>query len=86
MAKFLAAAVIQRDNPDCELMFVSVSPVDEKLVYLTEVWRSEDAWDAARHTPAITAWAEGMSTLVAEAPESTPLAAIGGKGLAERDT
>ena len=67
VAKFLEAAAIQRDNPDCEVMFVSESPVDRTVVYLTEVWTSEDAWERATRSPEISAWAEGMSILVAEA-------------------
>jgi quinol monooxygenase YgiN len=45
VAEFLAAAAIQRDNPDCEVMFVSESPVDPTVVYVTEVWTSEEAWE-----------------------------------------
>ena len=81
VAKFLEAAAIQRDNPDCEVMFVSESPVDHTVVYLTEVWTSEEAWESATRSPEISAWAAGMSTLVAEEPESTRLAPVGGKGL-----
>ena len=83
MAKFLEAATIQRDNPDCEVMFVSESPVDPTVVYLTEVWTSEEAWETATRSPEISAWADGMSTLVADEPESIRLKPIGGKGLPE---
>ena len=83
VAKFLEAAAIQRDNPDCEVMFVSESPVDHTVVYLTEVWTSEEAWESATRSPEISAWAAEMSTLIAEEPASTRLAPIGGKGLPE---
>ena len=83
MAEFLEAAAIQRDNPDCEVMFVSESPVDPTVVYVTEVWTSEEAWEKATRSPQISAWAEGMSTLVADEPESIRLEPIGGKGLPE---
>jgi quinol monooxygenase YgiN len=62
-------------------MVVSESPVDDSVVYLTEVWTSEGAWERAERSPAISAWAKGMSALVAEEPESIRLAPIGGKGL-----
>jgi quinol monooxygenase YgiN len=81
VAKFLEAAEIQRENPDCELMFVSTSPSDDDAVYLTEVWASEESWERARRGEAITAWSEGMPALVAGPPESTPLDPVGGKGL-----
>jgi quinol monooxygenase YgiN len=84
VAKFLDAAAIQRDNPDCEVMFVSESPVDDTTVYLTEIWTSEKAWARATRSSEISAWAEGMSTLVAGEPESIRLVPIGGKGVPER--
>jgi quinol monooxygenase YgiN len=84
VAKFLEAAEIQRDNPSCELMFVSTSATDASVVYLTEVWASEQDWERARRSDAITAWAEGMGLLVAAPPESTSLTPIGGKGLREQ--
>ena len=83
VAKFLEAAEIQRDNPDCELMFVSASTTEASVVYLTEVWASEQHWEYARHSDAITAWSKGMSSLVAEPPASTAFTPIGGKGLRE---
>jgi quinol monooxygenase YgiN len=86
VAKFLEAAAIQRDNPDCEVMFVSQSPVDQTVVYLTEVWTNEEAWEKATRSPEISAWGEGMSMLVAAEPESVRLAPIGGKGLPEHDS
>lgn len=83
VTKFLESAEIQRDNPSCEVMFVSTSPVDERVVYLTEVWTSEEAWEEAVGSPETSAWAEGMAALVAERPESIRLTPIGGKGLGE---
>ena len=62
-------------------MFVSESPADPAVVYLTDVWTSEGAWETATHSPEISACAVGMSMLVAEEPESIHLAPIGGRGL-----
>lgn len=84
VGKFLEAAAIQLDNPDCELMFVSRSPDDQTLVYLTEVWTNEEARETATRSPEIGVWAEGMSRLVASEPVTIRLSPIGGKGLPER--
>ena len=79
--KFLESARIQRDNPDCELMLVSTAPDSADVVYLTEVWSSEDAWDRARRSAPVQTWAASMAALVGGPPESIPLEVAGGKGL-----
>ena len=81
VAKFMEAVALQRDNPDCNLMFVSVSPVEPSAVYVTEVWTSAAAWEQARSSAAIDDWSKGLESLVAEEPESTLLVPVGGKGL-----
>jgi quinol monooxygenase YgiN len=80
VAKFLEAAEMQRDNTDCELMLVSTAPDEADVVYLTEVWSSEAAWERARSSPQIRAWAESMPTLVSAPPETSLLDLAGGKG------
>jgi quinol monooxygenase YgiN len=80
-AKFMESVDIQRDNPDCELMIVSRSAEEDDLVYLTEVWSSESAWETARHSAAIAEWAKDMPPLVAAPPQSIRLDPLGGKGL-----
>ena len=79
--KFLESVEIQRENPACDLMIVSRSPVDDDVVFLTEVWLSESEWDKARSSPVIAEWAEEMPALVAEPPHSVRLDPVGGKGL-----
>ena len=81
VAKFLESAEIRRDNPDCELMLVSTAPDSADVVYLTEVWSSDDAWEQARRSAPVQAWAASMPALVSGPPESIPLDVIGGKGL-----
>ena len=83
VAKFLESAEIQRDNPDCGLMLVSTAPDSADIVYLTEVWTSDDAWERARRSPVIQAWAASMPTLVGGPPESIPLNVAGGKGFGQ---
>jgi len=80
VAKFLEAIEIQRDNPDCELMLVSTAPDVADVVYLTEVWSSEDSWERARNGASIRAWAASMPTLVNGPPETFPLDVAGGRG------
>jgi len=79
--KFLESVEIQRENPACELMIVCRSPVDDDVVFLTEVWSSESEWEKARSSPVITEWAQDMPTLVAGPPDSVRLDPVGGKGL-----
>ncbi len=81
LAKFLESAEAQRDNPDCELMLVSTAPDSADVVYLTEVWSSQDAWEQIRRSPTAQAWAASMPALVSGPPESTPLEVVGGKRL-----
>jgi len=81
VAKFLEAVEIQRDNPACELTLVSRSSDDPDVVYITEVWSSEDDWDEARRSEPIAAWAKGMAGMVAGPPESHQFEPVGGKGL-----
>jgi quinol monooxygenase YgiN len=81
IAKFVDAAATQAGDPACELTLISSTPDHSEVVYLTEVWTSEDAWRRARDSNEIQAWAEGMSALVASPPKSTRLDVRGGKAL-----
>ena len=81
IAKFLESVEIQRENADCEVMLVSTAPGSADIVYLTEVWSSKDAWDSARRSAPIQAWAASMPALVGGLPETTPLEVVGGKDL-----
>ena len=72
---------MQRENPACELMFVSSSPEEDDVVFLTEVWTSAEEHEEARESDEVQAWAQDMPSLVAGPPESTLLDPAGGKGL-----
>lgn len=84
LAKFEVAAEIQKDNAACEVMIAAKSSVEPDVVYLFEVWSSEEEWEAARSSPAIARWARDMPSLVSGPPESTRLDSAIGKGLARR--
>jgi quinol monooxygenase YgiN len=73
---------MQRDNPACELMLVSISPDDVDSVFLTEVWTSAEDHERARQSSEVQAWAEQMPSLVDGPPEATALVIEGAKGLA----
>jgi quinol monooxygenase YgiN len=77
--RFLDAADIQGDNPDCEPMLVSTAPESPDIVYLTEVWSSEERWEAARNSEEIQAWSASMGGLVDRPPDSVRLDVVGGK-------
>jgi quinol monooxygenase YgiN len=81
VAKFAESAEIQQNNPACELMITGTSTTEADVVYLVEVWSSEEEWETARTSPAITAWAQGMPQLVAGPPQSVRLGGVSGKGL-----
>lgn len=84
LAKFVESAEIQQDNPACELMIVGRSTTEQDVVYVIEVWTSEQAWDAARTSGPITAWAGDLTSLVAEPPVGVELDGVVGKGLRTR--
>jgi quinol monooxygenase YgiN len=84
LAKFEAAAEIQKDNAACEVMIAAKSSAETSVVYLIEVWSGEEEWNAARSSPAIAEWARDMPPLVSAPPESTLLDSVIGKGLSGR--
>ena len=84
LAKFEDAAEIQKDNAACEVMIAAKSSNEADVVYLFEVWSSEQEWEAARSSPAIAMWARDMPPLVSAPPETTRLDSVIGKGLARR--
>jgi quinol monooxygenase YgiN len=73
LAKFTEAAEMQAGNPACELTLVSGSPDDPDVVFLTEVWTSEDEHERARTSPEVQAWAKDMPELVDGPPDTTRL-------------
>jgi quinol monooxygenase YgiN len=79
--KFIEAAEMQRDNPACELMIAGKSTTEDDVVYVIEVWATEEDWERARASDEIAAWAQGMPKLVAAWPKSAKFDAAGGKGL-----
>lgn len=84
LAKFDAAAEIQKGNAACEVMIAGKSSIESNVIYLFEVWSSEEEWEAARSSPAIARWARDMPPLVSAPPESTRLDSAVGKGLSRR--
>jgi quinol monooxygenase YgiN len=85
LAKFEDAARIQKDNVACEVMIAAKSSIESNVVYLFEVWSSEEEWAAARSGPSIARWALDMPALVSGSPETTRLDSATGKGLSRRE-
>jgi quinol monooxygenase YgiN len=81
VAKFLESALIQHDNPACDLLIAGKSTTEDDVVFLVEVWASEADWERARSSDEIAEWAKGMPGLVAAPPESVRFNPAGGKGL-----
>jgi quinol monooxygenase YgiN len=81
VAKFVEAASLQRENRACQLMIAGKSTTEDDIVYLVEVWSSEDEWEQARTSDEIKSWAADMPGLVAAPPESLTFEPAGGKGL-----
>jgi quinol monooxygenase YgiN len=79
--KFAEAARIQHKNPACRLMLAGISAAEPDVVYLVEVWSSEETWEAARSSEEIARWSDGMAGLVAEPPRSVRLDRVAGKGV-----
>ncbi len=73
LAKFTEAAEMQHENPACELTLVCASPDDPDVVFLTEVWASEEEHERARTSPEVQAWAKDMPELVDGPRDSTRL-------------
>ena len=84
LAKFEAAAEIQKDNAACEVMIAAKSSIETSVIYVIEVWSSEDEWNVARSSPAIAEWARDLPPLVSAPPETTLLDSVIGKGVSRR--
>ena len=79
VAKFNEVPELQRGNAAHVLTMVGTSGVGG--VSVTEVWTSEAAHEAATHSDAVAAWAEGMDGLIVGQPSSEQFLVVGGNVL-----
>jgi quinol monooxygenase YgiN len=75
------AAEGTRADEDCLLYLVSRSPDRAWVVFVTEVWTSRGAHDAALDDPRVRELIERARPLMDGQPHTTPLLPRGGKGL-----
>ena len=84
-ALLLRAAESLRDTPGCELYVINRSAADPDEIWVTELWRDQEALDGSLEqlkTEAGQAQIAEMTTLLAEGqrPELTALVPLGGVG------
>jgi quinol monooxygenase YgiN len=79
--QLLRVADGMRDAPGCELYIVNRAPDEAETVWVTEVWSSEAASDAALSRDLGQAGIGEVLALLAGAPEFIELAPLGGPGL-----
>jgi quinol monooxygenase YgiN/mannose-6-phosphate isomerase-like protein (cupin superfamily) len=85
-AKLLAVADGLRDAPGCRLYLVNRSQDDPDVIWVTELWQSQEQLDAALETPEARAGIPMVLDLVREEGfERIDLEPLGGVGLAPRD-
>jgi quinol monooxygenase YgiN len=67
--------------PGCEVYVVSLDQKDANVVYVTEVWTTEQDHDVWQALPEVRAVIEQGRPLIATMPEQTRMGTIGGHGL-----
>lgn len=76
----LEAAAAAQSDPDCELYIVNVTDAEPDTLWVTEIWSSEEAQQAALALEETKASIRRAMPLIAGA-ESVKLRPLGGKGL-----
>ena len=76
----LEASGLLQDNPDCIHYLVGTS-ADDTSVWVSEVWSSKEAHDAALSPENIRSLIMTARPLILDMPEGTEYAVVGGKGL-----
>jgi quinol monooxygenase YgiN len=69
------------DNPACLLYVVSESSDDPNLVWVIDLWTSEEAHAEALRAPELRPFVEQAMQLLEAMPEQIEVRAVGGKGL-----
>ena len=80
-AVLLEAAAGTQADEDCLLYLVSRSPDRDWVVFVTEVWTSRGAHEAALDDPRVRELIERARPLMEGQPHAAPLLPRGGKGL-----
>ena len=69
------------DNPACLLYLVSESADDPNLVWVVDLWASQEAHAEALKAPELRPFVEQAMPLLEGAPEQLEVRPVGGKGL-----
>jgi len=81
----LRAAALVEKAAGCEFYIINTSPTDENSVWVTEVWRSQEAHDASLSVEGAQAAIKQVIPLLAGSPEKIDLQPVGGKGFPRAD-
>ena len=66
---------------ECEVYLINTSPTEPECVWVTEVWRSQEAHDASLTLEGVQEAIEYVRPLLAGAPERIDVLPVGGKGV-----
>ena len=77
----LEAAAVLGENPDCELYVVARSADEPDALWVTEVWRSEEAHAASLSDERVRAVIGRARPLIAGISDQLRTRPVGGKGL-----
>lgn len=76
----LRAAALAGQAAGCELYIINTSPTDQNIVWVTEVWRSQEAHDASLAVEGAQTAIKQVLPLLAGSPEKIDVLPVGGKG------
>jgi len=79
--QLLSAAKLMENATGCELYIVNTSPNEADIVWVTEVWESEEDHRASLSIEGVPELIERTMPLVAGPPEQIRVVPVGGKGL-----
>jgi quinol monooxygenase YgiN len=77
----LNAATAMQPVTDCELYIVHTAPTEPHTVWVTEVWRSQEAHQAFLATDAFKAALGHGRSFIEQVGEQIEVVPVGGKGL-----
>lgn len=67
------------DNPACVLYLVAESRDDQNLIWVTDLWTSEEAHSEALKAPELRPYIEETMPLLEGMPDQIPVQPVGGK-------
>jgi quinol monooxygenase YgiN len=71
------------DNPACHLYLVSESTDDSDVIWVVDLWTSQEEHENALKTPELRPFVEKSLPLLEGMPEQIEIRPVGGKGLPE---